>query len=481
MIYNFNLGIGWASSGVEYAQSYRAKMFRNIGVKAKFIFTDAFVRDSLWDMTRNIGFEDDEVEWLYSYFTDFENSPTTFTLEDFKRFTAPEGYTYSREGRIGKLDFGDNTFYRVYFTNEREEFVSRVEMVVKQCLLRKDFYTSGRLFSEYYAPLDNQAHCYQRRFFNQDGSVAFDEIIDGDSVVYKFKNEIFYSKEDFVGYMVRSLKLTSEDIVIIDRTTGIGQSILKNAYPAKIGIVIHADHFSENSTDDDNILWNNYYEYSFANHEHIAFYITATDAQNKLLKLKGSLEEIADCFDKFQNENTPWMTERVNVWVKDSLGALKVIKERYSEYIDFTNGIAASGHSYGGDTAYRLALECDEVSCACNIDGALFGYKKSDVLTKPFYTFCCKENWNCESQFIINSKARCYSALFSKMKHIGFTDIKFFVKLGFLVGALDANVMHKHLLEGHMFMLDKYLKKVDCELNKSSSKFVEISECNRND
>ncbi len=24
MVYNFNLGIGWASSGVEYAQSYRA-------------------------------------------------------------------------------------------------------------------------------------------------------------------------------------------------------------------------------------------------------------------------------------------------------------------------------------------------------------------------------------------------------------------------------------------------------------------------
>ena len=39
MIYNFNLGIGWASSGVEYAQIYRAKMFRNIGVDAKFVFT----------------------------------------------------------------------------------------------------------------------------------------------------------------------------------------------------------------------------------------------------------------------------------------------------------------------------------------------------------------------------------------------------------------------------------------------------------
>ena len=28
MVYNFNLGIGWASSGVEYAQSYRANLLR---------------------------------------------------------------------------------------------------------------------------------------------------------------------------------------------------------------------------------------------------------------------------------------------------------------------------------------------------------------------------------------------------------------------------------------------------------------------
>ncbi len=29
-VYNINLGIGWASSGVEYAQAYRAKLLRNI-------------------------------------------------------------------------------------------------------------------------------------------------------------------------------------------------------------------------------------------------------------------------------------------------------------------------------------------------------------------------------------------------------------------------------------------------------------------
>ena len=70
MIYNFNLGIGWASSGVEYAQIYRARMFRNIGAEARFIFTDMISQDNIQILTENIGFWDEEVIWLYSFFTD---------------------------------------------------------------------------------------------------------------------------------------------------------------------------------------------------------------------------------------------------------------------------------------------------------------------------------------------------------------------------------------------------------------------------
>lgn len=47
MIYNFNLGIGRASSGVEYAQLYRARMLRAIDEPARFIFTDMFPRENL--------------------------------------------------------------------------------------------------------------------------------------------------------------------------------------------------------------------------------------------------------------------------------------------------------------------------------------------------------------------------------------------------------------------------------------------------
>lgn len=285
MIYNFNLGIGWASSGVEYAQAYRAKMFRNIGAEAKFIFTDMFPRENIQHMTQNIGFLDSEVEWIYSFFTDCKISPVTYTLKQLEETFETKEFTFSRDGKISKYVFpGRNNFYTVYMADETSDRVHRVELVSGGYLIRKDYFTYCRIYSEYYAPLDNQAHLYQRRFFNGDGTIAYEEIIDDDVVMYQFPDKLLCSKEEFVGYMVSRLNLTEEDIVIIDRTTGVGQAILQNAGPAKVGIVIHADHFSEGSTDENYILWNNYYEYAFSQHKRISFYITATDDQNRLVR-----------------------------------------------------------------------------------------------------------------------------------------------------------------------------------------------------
>ena len=47
MVYNFNLGIGWASSGVEYAQSYRANLLRRAHIPARFVFTGSFETEHL--------------------------------------------------------------------------------------------------------------------------------------------------------------------------------------------------------------------------------------------------------------------------------------------------------------------------------------------------------------------------------------------------------------------------------------------------
>lgn len=285
MVYNFNLGIGWASSGVEYAQSYRANLLRKAGIPAKFIFTDMFPTENIEHMTKNIGFLDEEVVWLYTFFTDTRISPVTYTLAELEQMLPQGKYTFSRDGKVCRYVYDDQPlFYTVYMVNESDDLVHRVEIVSDNRLIRKDYYTYCKIYSEYYGPLDGKAHMYGRSFFNEDGSIAYEEVNDDDNVFFRFKNAVLYSKEELVGYMVRRLELTSDDIAIIDRTTGIGQAILENCGDARVGIVVHADHFSEGGTDDNNILWNNYYEYSFAQTEHISFYVTATEAQKKLME-----------------------------------------------------------------------------------------------------------------------------------------------------------------------------------------------------
>ena len=201
---------------------------------------------------------------------------------------------------------------------------------------------------------------------------------------------------------------------------------------------------------------------------------SAFRAQGKLLKKKGSVEEIYDAFLLFQAEHTPYLTERLPEWKADMLCALASVKERFGAYLDLTNGVAASGHSFGGATAYALCLSEPEISCGLNIDGALFGDFAGTELTKPFYQMACKENWNVESGVLLRRTVPVHTAIFSDMKHIGFTDAKFLMSSKMLMGKLDAQIMHEQLTQCHVAFLDKYLKKQEADLEKKVDSLVAL-------
>lgn len=284
MVYNFNLGIGWASSGVEYAQMYRANMLRRAGIDAKYVFMDMFPNENIERLTANIGYDDHEIIWLYTYFTDVRIAPNSFTLKQLEETFPDEQFRVERNGKKVYYYFPNNLYYTVFTLGEDSDLVHAVEIVSRDLLIRKDFYTYCKTYSEYYAPLDNRAHLYCRRFFNEDGTTAYSEMIDGDQLLYRFPHKVLYSKEELVGYMVELMHLQSDDVAIIDRNTGIGHAILKNCNDARVYMVIHADHFSEGSTNEDHVLWNNFYEYPFSQFRHVDAFITATDAQNRLLR-----------------------------------------------------------------------------------------------------------------------------------------------------------------------------------------------------
>ena len=284
-VYNINFGIGWASSGIEYAQAYRAKLLRQLDRNVKFIFLDFISSENIQTLTDNLGFKDDEVIWLYQYFSNIKIAPTTYTLDDLMGEIGNEITQIEDNGKIKRLYFDDDksSFATCYMKNPDKNYVDRVEFVLEGYLIRKDFFSYTRVFSEYYAPYQNYAKIYMRQFYNEDGTIAYKEYIDDKESVFVFDDAQLYSKSEFVAYFMNKLNLSNRDIVILDRATKIGQAVLQNKGASKLGVVVHAEHFSNNATDGDNILWNNYYEYQFRNAKFVDFFITATDLQNRIL------------------------------------------------------------------------------------------------------------------------------------------------------------------------------------------------------
>ena len=282
-IYNINMGIGWASSGVEYAQAYRSNIFKKNKQDAKFIFTE-FFRENIQPMTQNIGFEDHEVIVMLQSFTDVKVSPTTYSLEDLEQSFSMKASEVTKSADRVVYVLNDGAIYlTAYLDKTHQDKVYKTEWVVRGKLIQRDYYSYVKTYSEYFKPVDNKARLYQRRFFNQDGSVAYEELLNGDESLYLFKDRTIYSKRALLEYFIESLNLTSEDMIIIDRSTGQGAEILKAKGPAKVGIIIHAEHYNEGLTTRDKILWNNHYDYVFTNASSIDFYICATEKQKEIL------------------------------------------------------------------------------------------------------------------------------------------------------------------------------------------------------
>lgn len=187
-------------------------------------------------------------------------------------------------------------------------------------------------------------------------------------------------------------------------------------------------------------------------------YLRLVVAQTKLLKAKGTPEELYEKFDVFQKKYGSYMVERIEVWAQDTMCVVRELRTRYAQQVDFSKGIGATGHSLGGATAYYLCHHEEEISCGVNIDGSLFGNYEGMVMKKPFLQICCKENYPTMTRPLLGTEAFARCEVFEGMKHLGFCDAKFFIPVKMMVGKMDGTKMYKRLSACHFEVFDKYLK-----------------------
>ena len=290
MIYSFHHFYYWLRGGVESGMAYRAKIFRQLGLDARFVFATTFPNGNIQRETERLGFLDLEVLWLYGFFSDCRVSPVTYTLGQLEESFGEEPFINSQEGRAVKYQFPHTNSYCIAeLADDTKECVWSVVWISHGCLMRKDYYTYCRIYSEYFTPCQGQARLYLRRFFNENGTVAYEEVMGDESVaedvvLYKFPDGLVYSREELVGAMMLRLQLTSEDVVLIDGEPGKidRAAFIQNAYPAKVGFILHSNHFI--TYGEEHIRWYGIYEYALSHPEKIDFYIASTEAQSSLLR-----------------------------------------------------------------------------------------------------------------------------------------------------------------------------------------------------
>lgn len=290
-VYNVNLGIGWASSGVEYAQAYRSQSLNQLGIPAKFIFSDLILGNNIQDLTSNLDFKDDQIIWLYNFFTDVRIAPSTYTLNQLERDLQLKQRQAEKKVNGKEVQYllnDEGLILVVRLHDEQGQTLDQVSYVANGQMVMRDFYSYVKYAREYYNGQKENNHVTVREFYNEDGSVAYVQHLDGDKETFEMADgTVYYSKNDLYREMIRRLHFQKGDVVILDRMNEDkqlvnGQIIFEEHQPAKLVVVVHADHYDKHYTNNQNVLWNNFYEYQFTHPEDVASFIVATDAQKQL-------------------------------------------------------------------------------------------------------------------------------------------------------------------------------------------------------
>lgn len=282
-VYVFNLLVGFSPNGIDNAQGYREKMFDQIGIDSKYVFTEfPDMRDIM--LYKNVGipvnktinphlkltgrdcfnFTDNTESMIQRIQADM-NVSEMVRLENSIQFWN-NGYLMCE---IHTLPFDQSHFYKVLYFKEN-------------CLLKKEFYSGGLVCSDYYITAKNEngnlyAKIVKRSFYKENGEICFEQI--GDD--YFFNNGKRLNSYDLLNLFFDLLELDETDTFVLDRAFDLrfNHVILEKRLPCKKIGVIHSGHYFEPNQSPYALYLNYQYYYWFKYSKYIDSFVVSTESQ----------------------------------------------------------------------------------------------------------------------------------------------------------------------------------------------------------
>lgn len=282
-VYVFNLLVGFSPNGIDNAQGYREKMFDQIGLDSKYVFTEfPDMRDIM--LYKNVGIPvnkminphlkltgrdcfrfTDNTESMIQRIQANMNVSEMVRLENSIQFWN-NGYLMCE---IHTLPFDQRYFYEIIYFKEN-------------CLIKKDFYSGGIIYSDFFVTAENEdgslyAKTVKRTYYNADGKTCFEQI--GDN--YFLCNGKMLNQYDLLDLFFDSLDLIDKDVLLLDRAYDLkfNDVIFEKRLLCKKICVIHSGHYFEDGQSESSIYLNFEYYFWFKYSKYIDSFIVSTEKQ----------------------------------------------------------------------------------------------------------------------------------------------------------------------------------------------------------
>lgn len=211
-VYNINKGIGYASSGVEYAQMYRQELLAKIDADDYYIFLD-YISTNITVFTDLMNFPREKVINIYSYLSGRPIVESAYTVDDFLATIGDKYEIVSQDKKSVKVKVqGMDLVYQIWLL--KNGLVDRVDRLEQGKLTEcYDYDASLSNMQEF-----NDGKITRRVFYRLDGTVAFEQFYQDNEITVTFiEDHIIYGKLDFYMYFFDKLQIQKDDVVIVDR------------------------------------------------------------------------------------------------------------------------------------------------------------------------------------------------------------------------------------------------------------------------
>jgi len=278
-VFNINKAVGYASSGVEYAQVYRRRLFAKIdAVEDYYVFTD-YISTNLCVFTDLLDFPRDRIIWIYNELSRRPTRPCTIIPEAYIKRVAND---YERVDGNGFIDLYLRALpmrLRLWLT--RDGYLDRVDTTVEGALEMVEHFDESLNNIEYY----QGGMIVRRVFFDLCGCITLEQSYrQGEIDQTIFRGEIISGRSRFFQLFFKQLWDRDSDVVIIDRTLDVIDGIYPVIGNHRLFSVVHAEHYDLKKAEDGVLLWNNHYEYVFGQAFRYAGMIVSTDRQKHYLE-----------------------------------------------------------------------------------------------------------------------------------------------------------------------------------------------------